>query len=74
MVAAFRHILRMAEDRNRDVKGYVIQTITDQECYIRLESRTDVIVVDLYQNDLLSLDQLMSALKSTSFKIGRAHV
>ncbi|QQE73193.1 hypothetical protein KDJ56_14870 [Brevibacillus composti] len=59
-------LLRMAEDRNRDVKGYVIQTNTDQECYIRLESRTDVIVVDLYQNDLLSLDKLMSALKSRS--------
>ncbi|UUZ97043.1 hypothetical protein LJK87_24220 [Paenibacillus sp. P25] len=59
-------LLRMAEDRNRDVKGYVIQTNTDQECYIRLESRTDVIVVDLYQNDLLSLDKLMSALKSKS--------
>jgi hypothetical protein len=60
-------LLRMAEDRNRDVNGYVVQTSTDQECYIRLESRADVIVVDLYQADLLSLDQLMSALKSTTF-------
>ncbi|MGF9712495.1 hypothetical protein EXW96_06925 [Paenibacillus sp. JMULE4] len=60
-------LLRMAEDRNRDVNGYVVQTSTDQECYIRLESRADVVVVDLYQADLLILDQLMSALKSTSF-------
>ncbi len=60
-------LLRMAEGRNRNVNGYVIQTSTDQECYIRLESRADVVVVDHYQVDLLSLDQLMSALKSTSF-------
>ncbi|MCH1640903.1 hypothetical protein ACLBWT_03205 [Paenibacillus sp. D51F] len=60
-------LLRMAEERNRQVNGYAIQTSTDQECYIRLESRADVIVVDLYQADLLSLDQLMSGLKSTPF-------
>jgi len=61
-------LLRMAEGRNRNVNGYAIQASTDQECYIRLESRADVIVVDLYQANLLSLDQLMSGLKSTSFK------
>lgn len=60
--------LRIAEDRNRKVNGYTIQASTDQECYIRLELRADVIVVDLYQADLLSLDQLMSGLKSTTFK------
>ncbi|MGG2199037.1 hypothetical protein [Paenibacillus validus] len=44
-------LLRIAEDINRHVKGYVIQTSTDQECCIRLESRGAVIVVDLYQAD-----------------------
>lgn len=60
-------LLRLSKDRNRDVNGYVLQSDTDKECYVRLESRADVIVVDLYNGDLLSLDHLMTALKSTSF-------
>jgi hypothetical protein len=61
-------LLRLAKDRSRDVNGYVLQPNTDQERFIRLESRADVIVVDLYHGDLLSLDHLMTTLKTTSFK------
>lgn len=42
-------LLRLSKDRNRDVNGYVLQPDTDKECYVRLESRADVIVVDLYR-------------------------
>jgi len=50
----------------RQINGYVLESSDGQVYYLRLERRTEAIIVDLYNPDMIQMSHFMDLLKATS--------
>lgn len=58
--------LMFAAGEYRQINGYVLESSDGQVYYLRLERRTEAIIVDLYNPDMIQMSHFMNLLKATS--------
>lgn len=51
---------------HRHIDGYILR-LNEMDCYFRIETRQNAVIIDLYNHDLTILDRFLSVLKSSAF-------